>query len=190
MLRPVPDAVTEGPSLTDAVAARPAEEPPMPWEVAVPEPLDAGPVVTAEVDAEASAAPADVDAWAASLPADAGQALPPWQDEVESVAELSAPHLEQATAGGDGAPAEDPAREFPLDAFIIPEDTKRIPAGVAASEELQRQLAEEVAARLVTLAAQLRERGLAALLEPSNDREPVDVILAAVLSGYLSRNAH
>jgi hypothetical protein len=48
-------------------------------------------------------------------------------------------------------------------------------------------LAEATADRLEALAAQLRARGFAALLEPSADVREIDRIIAALLAGYTAR---
>lgn len=145
------------------------------------------PFVPAQAYAPTEAAPqaerAEPMPWEDDFAQETGHAAPPWEDE-QSLAGQPEP------AEADVAPAPAEGRAFPLDAFIIPEDAHRIPAGIEISEELQRQIVEDVAARLEQLAARLRTEGLGTLVAPSRDHEPVDVVLAAVISGYVSRKAH
>ena len=55
------------------------------------------------------------------------------------------------------------------------------------ASELRLELAEEVAGRLESMASDLRRRGFNALLEPRSQREPIDVVLASVIAGFLAR---
>lgn len=100
--------------------------------------------------------------------------------------------------------------DFPEDAFFYPEDTGPLrdaepssatgPLDDAAEEEalvlldpapdesaLELRIAREVAGRLEQLAARLRQSGFAALAPDTT--EPIDTVLAAVLSGYLAARA-
>ena len=69
-----------------------------------------------------------------------------------------------------------PAPEFPLDAFIIPEDAKRLPTGY----DLRHDESEHVAERLEQLARQVRTRGLAGLGSAAGSDELARVIAGAI----------
>jgi hypothetical protein len=56
-----------------------------------------------------------------------------------------------------------------------------------AKPELRLDLAEEVAGQLERMADDLRRLGFHALLEPRSEREPIDVVLASVIAGFLAR---
>ena len=75
---------------------------------------------------------------------------------------------------------------FPLDAFIIPPDAKRLPKGLEHAEELHLEIAEALAKRLEAVAQRLRREGFAGLLHHDAAQEPIDTLLAGVLAGYLS----
>jgi hypothetical protein len=82
---------------------------------------------------------------------------------------------------------------------IVPAAASATPsasAGAAAGMEAvaspsqprgQDELAEEVAGRLERMADDLRRLGFHALLEPRTEREPIDVVLASVIAGFLAR---
>ena len=57
----------------------------------------------------------------------------------------------------------------------------------AAAPDPDPALADEVAGRLEHMAAALRAQGFHALLQPRSDREPIDVVLASVIAGFLAR---
>lgn len=145
------------------------------------------PFVPVTANAQTESAPqagsAEPMPWEDGFAQETGHAAPPWEDEHAGTGHTGPADADVAAAAPEG-------RAFPVDAFIIPEDAHRIPAGVEISEELQRQIVEDVAARLEQLAARLRAEGLGTLAAPSRDHEPVDVVLAAVISGYVSRKAH
>ena len=168
--------------------ARDPNEPVMPWEEhlfmeATPA---AGPAVTAESDAEASV-PRDLDDWESGIDENGGQAVPAYGDEqaVEHDAFSPPPQLND-----EGAVMPEPERadqSFPLDAFIIPPDAKRLPKGLEHAEEVQLEVAEELARRLEAIAQRLRREGFTGLLHPDTNQEPVDTLIAGVLAGYLSQ---
>jgi len=106
------------------------------------------------------AAPGDDGSWPTLL--EEGSAEPAW-DNGEEIS---------------GGPAE-----FPLDAFIIPEDSQRLPSGYEAEHDA---IAERVASRLDELARQVRARGLPQLgAAPGADE--LSRLIAAVVAGYVGR---
>jgi hypothetical protein len=80
-------------------------------------------------------------------------------------------------------------QSFPLDAFIIPPHTKRLPKGLEHTEAVQGEIAEELAYRLDAMAERLRSEGFPGLLVLDADHRPVDTLLAGVLAGYLAHEA-
>lgn len=64
---------------------------------------------------------------------------------------------------------EDSVADFPLDAFIIPEDSRSIPSGW--TDERATAFANSVADRLEALALRVREDGMAALAALPDDDE-------------------
>lgn len=80
-----------------------------------------------------------------------------------------------------------PAPPPPL--AVVPE------AALVAIEPIQppfaadprQDLANDLADRLEQLAAQLRRLGFDALLKPRSEQEPIDVVLASVIAGFLAR---
>ena len=61
------------------------------------------------------------------------------------------------------------------------------PAQPPLAPDPERELAEELADRLEEIAAQLRRLGFRALLKPRSEQEPIDVVLASVIAGFLAR---
>jgi hypothetical protein len=151
--------------------AAPAEDLLMAWEEAPAPRYQESHGVGAEVGDDQPAT-AVADTWADSFTVDSGRAVVPWEEEQPGAEEAGSPD-----------------RPFPLDAFLIPENATRLPAGLENDRELQDRIAADVADALSAMVDRLRSDGLDALLSPSARREPVDVVLAAVLSGYLSRRA-
>jgi hypothetical protein len=80
---------------------------------------------------------------------------------------------------------EDQDGDFPLDAFIIPDDARTVPAGV---RQINDESARFVADRLSDLAARIRTSGLGALAEASGEDALAGAIANAVAL-HLSRNA-
>ncbi len=76
--------------------------------------------------------------------------------------------------------------DFPLDAFIIPEGSSRLPAGLVEADRRQRQRALDLADRLEALAARLRRDGYTALARQTVHGDSVDALLAGILAGYLA----
>jgi len=89
-------------------------------------------------------------------------------------------------AYGDEAPLVDGGREeFPLDAFIIPEHSQRLPTGY---EEELAHITERIAERLEDMARQIRARGIGSLGD-TQDTDELSRIMAALIAGYVS-HAH
>jgi hypothetical protein len=172
--------------VTEAVEA-------MPWEMSESDTESAhghadlsGPLVTAEAG---ESAPRDLDDWEDGVDPEGGQAVPAYGDEesVEEAAFSPPPQLDE-----EGAVLPEPERadrSFPLDAFIIPPDTKRLPKGLEHAEELHLEVAEALAKRLESVAQRLRREGFAGLLHLEPGQEPIDTLIAGVLAGYLSNQA-
>lgn len=164
-----------------------ADEPLMPWEAPITVAHDApgasGPIVTAE---SGDTAPRDLDDWESGIDPHGGQAMPAYGDEesAEDAAFSPPPQLDD-----EGAVMPQPERAdhtFPLDAFIIPPDTKRLPKGLEHAEQLHLEIAEALAKRLEAVAQRLRREGFAGLLQHQAGQEPIDTLIAGVLAGYLS----
>jgi len=60
-------------------------------------------------------------------------------------------------------------------------------AAQPAAADPDRVLAAEVAGRLESMAEELRRQGFHALLETRTEREPIDVVLASIIAGFLAR---
>ncbi|HEX6132966.1 MAG TPA: hypothetical protein VFZ24_03215, partial [Longimicrobiales bacterium] len=90
---------------------------------------------------------------------------------------------EEETARPTRPAADRPERtDFPLDAFIVPGGTQRMPAGY------ETEVAQLVARRLDDLAQQLRSDGLAALGH-AHDVDELSRVFAAIIAGYVARDA-
>lgn len=174
----------------------PAAQPPMPWETPLSNSeefsgspdsaIPSGPLVTAETG---ETAPRDLDDWEEGIDPEGGQAVPAYGDEesVEDAAFSSPPQVdEEGVVIGEPERAD---RLFPLDAFFIPPDTKRLPKGLEHAEVLHLEVAEALAKRLESVAQRLRREGFAGLLHVEPGQEPIDTLIAGVLAGYLSNQA-
>ncbi|HSJ08846.1 MAG TPA: hypothetical protein VK928_03010 [Longimicrobiales bacterium] len=138
---------------------------------AEPAPLDLveaevfGPDPVERVDAEVAIpvpAPDEADPWP-SLE-EQGSAEPVWDSEDEASA----------------------APNFPLDAFIVPEDSERVPSGYQKDHVAQ---ADRIAARLDMLSRHVRAGGIAQLESFTTDDE-LTALIADVIAGYLHRGGH
>jgi len=81
------------------------------------------------------------------------------------------------------------AQEFPMDAFIIPEHTSRLPTGVADEESAEADedgATAEIAARFEEISKLLREEDVNELLVRLARGDRLDALLAGFLAGYLS----
>ena len=76
--------------------------------------------------------------------------------------------------------------DFPLDAFIIPEDAQRLPTGLRAADRRKRQRATDLADRLEALAVRLRREGYSALAKETVGGDPVGALISGILAGYLA----
>ena len=76
--------------------------------------------------------------------------------------------------------------DFPLDAFIIPDDAQRLPTGLRAADRRKRQRATDLADRLEALAVRLRREGYSALAKETVGGDPVGALISGILAGYLA----
>ncbi len=167
---------------------RAPDEPLMPWEE---EPgtqggeahAESGPHVTRE---SSETARHDLDDWESAIDPDGGHAAPAWGDQQEVEGDAFSPPPQLDDEGSVMPQAERADRSFPLDAFIIPPDSKRLPKGLEHAEELHLEIAEALAQRLEAVAQRLRREGFAGLLHHQPEQEPIDTLIAGVLAGYLS----
>lgn len=145
-------------------ASAPPEPEPAPLELIEAEVM--APEPAGRVDAEVAIpvqAPDETDLWP-SLE-EQGSAEPVWGDTDDEA----------------GA-----APNFPLDAFIVPEDSDRVPSGYQKDHVAQ---AERIAARLETLSRHVRAGGIAQL-ESFTTEDELTALIADVISGYLHRGGH
>jgi hypothetical protein len=121
----------------------------------------------------------------------AGEA-PPWdivmeEGHAEPAFEADVDEMEAALALFGEPPRQE--AEFPLDAFIIPEETTHMPTGVEtpeAREEPKRSAVDELAERLEKLSHRLRIDDTPAVLERLAAGDKLDAMLAGLLAGYLA----
>lgn len=81
------------------------------------------------------------------------------------------------------------AEEFPLDAFIIPEQSQRVPTGLEGkshSAPREKTPVKELADRLEKLSHRLRVEDSAPLLERLAAGDRLDTMLAGLIAGYLA----
>jgi hypothetical protein len=104
---------------------------------------------------------------------DQGAAVPAWDDgDNDAIIDSAA----RAEASG--------STEFPLDAFFVPTDSKRVPMGYDDAEH--REVAGRVADRLEEMAQAVRARGMPALgAAPTSDE--LAKLIAAVVAGFFAR---
>lgn len=114
---------------------------------------------------EAPTSPPPAAEWEAT---ETGAAVPPWESD--------APEDESQ---------DDDREQFPLDAFIIPEDSRVLPSGVT---EDQAQLEVRVAEHLEDIAADIRADGLEAL-RGNGTTDGLRRRLAAAIADYLGLEA-
>ncbi|HUF49216.1 MAG TPA: hypothetical protein VMN60_00170 [Longimicrobiales bacterium] len=148
--RTLKGAPATGPVDHAAPAAPGPTDLPMPWEVG----------------AAGGSAPAVAQPYPWTTGGEVGAAVPAWQSEGDEGAEAMA--------------VPPPAAEFPLDAFIIPEDARRLPTGY----ELEHDEAERLAERLEQLARQVRTRGIAALGSAPGSDDLSRVIASAIVAHF------
>lgn len=189
---PLPPMVAPAP-LSEAAPLPWTDEPPAPEAAAAPE----EPAPPQEpVNWEAPVTWQEPVAWeAAESPAGAGDDLMPWEeaddegtaepafeaDVFETEATLAA--LSQLSPPGD--------REFPLDAFIIPEHTSRMPTGVdeaPPAEAASHKPVTDLADRLEKLSHRMRMEDAEVLLSRLASGDKLDAMLAGLLAGFLAGN--
>ena len=118
----------------------------------------------------------------------------PWEDleeeeeegTVEPVFEADVSETEAALAA---LSQTRPEGEFPLDAFIIPEHSQRVPTGVESStptEPVAHTPVTDLAERLEKLSHRLRVEESDAVLSRLATGDKLDAMLAGLLGGYLA----
>ena len=113
--------------------------------------------------------------------------LMPWETPPEGVVE---PVFEADTDAALEELSQQATREeFPLDAFIVPEQTKRMPAGlegkaVPVHHEPKQLIA--LATRLEKLSHRLRVEETAVMLRELAKGDRLDAMLAGLIAGYLA----
>lgn len=97
-----------------------------------------------------------------------------------------APEVDLEALGAVPVDAEE--ETFPLDAFIIPEDARRVPAGIesGSTPAAASDPAVVVAERLERIARRLREGGAAAMRGLASSDDRLDAVIAGVITGYLA----
>ncbi|HUP89575.1 MAG TPA: hypothetical protein VM100_09500 [Longimicrobiales bacterium] len=115
----------------------------------------------------------------------------PWEQDdgdeegvVEPVFEADVSETEAALA----ALSRNKQDEFPLDAFIIPQDSQRLPSGVdsGASDEPVHTPVTDLADRLEKLSHRLRIEESHSILSRLASGDRLDAMLAGLLGGYLA----
>ena len=135
--------------------------------------------------------PGPLGAFAPSDEAPAQPALEPWEEVVadsEGVVEPafeadSDAVLEELTA------AYAPREEFPLDAFIVPEESQHVPSGLEgapATPPPEPTAAKSLAERLEKLSHRLRVEDSDAIVRRLASGDRLDALLAGLLAGYLA----
>ena len=116
--------------------------------------------------------------------ADQGEVHPAFREDV----------LQTTAAIRSTLPAK-PPQEFPVDAFIIPEDTRRIPTGLDETqveavmqntEHPRHDPVHDLADRFEKLSRRLRSEELDSLLPSLTRGDRFDLLLAGFLAGYFS----
>jgi hypothetical protein len=155
----------------------PVQSAPAPWW-GNPSPTIANSVTTGNATPEHAHSPASIEVTDDESPQTGRGEFEGWELlEEEGSAE---------PAYGDEVPLIDGGREeFPLDAFIIPEHSQRLPTGY---EEELAAMGERVAERLEDIARQIRARGIGSFGD-THDTDELSRILAALIAGYVS-HAH
>jgi hypothetical protein len=160
---------------------------------------DAARVAAAETDAD-TADSAETDADQAGADVFGGDRWPHLQEQGAAMPAWDDGSADEASA----ARTERPAAAFPLDAFFVPEHSRRVPAGYDEAEH--REMAERLAGQLEALAGALRQRGMLALAGPlpgaaplsgpslgaaspggSRGTDELGRLIAAVVAGYYAR---
>jgi hypothetical protein len=117
----------------------------------------------------------------------AGPAQAPPDFEAMGVAGVAMPlggieEEETVTPASRGADEGEIA--FPIDAFIIPEDSQRVPTGMAPGTGAA--VVGELADRLARLANELRAEGEPVLQRRLSAGDRLDTVLAALLAGFVA----
>jgi hypothetical protein len=112
----------------------------------------------------------------------------PWESTDEGSVEPAFEGVVDATTEALGGIAVK-AEEFPMDAFIIPEDAQRVPTGMdsKASAVPEHTPATELADRIEKLSHRLRVEDSKSVIEKLAAGDRLDSMLAGLLAGFLSR---
>jgi hypothetical protein len=103
--------------------------------------------------------------------------------------------MPEQNGGPEAAPRiPDADGTFPLDAFIVPEDARRVPAGVgsvetdaqAAATKLEDRALQEMVDRLAGLAHRIQREGRAALNDQLHSGDRFEALVATLISGFLA----
>lgn len=196
--RTAPPVPTSGPVETELSEPQIPEPELKQAEYAEPEPTGPEPTEPEEVHAESPAEatesfgePAPVE----SVPAPAADtdegALLPWENTVDDQGIVEPAFLTETDAVfAQLTEAVTTERdEFPLDAFIVPEDSHHVPAGMSSSAEIAPNAAEPVASlaqRLEDLSRLLRDEDTDAIVRRLAAGDRLDSMLAGLLAGYLA----
>ena len=119
-----------------------------------------------------------------------GAPLPPFTAAPRAAgpATVAAPAIPASVEAATPVEQAESDASFPLDAFIVPDDARRVPAGFAGgaqeADAETPQEAVELADRLERLAAELRRGGIDAVRTRLASTDRLDALLAAVLTGY------
>lgn len=118
-------------------------------------------------------------------------AVPPADDDVVFMPPFSRARVSPPEPHHESAPL--PLPEFSDEAEPTPVESAGPPVPPVPEPpeepafEPERDLATEVAERLEGIAEELRRQGFHALLKPRSEQEPIDVVLASVIAGFLAR---
>jgi hypothetical protein len=135
--------------------------------------------------------PEPLGAFAPSNDAQTQPALEPWEEVVADSEGIVEPVFE---ADSDAALEEltaayAPREEFPLDAFIVPEETQHVPSGLEgapATPPPEPTAAKSLAERLEKLSHRLRVEDSDAIVRRLASGDRLDALLAGLLAGYLA----
>ncbi len=114
-------------------------------------------------------------------------------DQVLEEGVVEATFAEDVSRATDGIRPE--ANEFPIDAFIIPEDAKRVPTGMDAAqveaaihhtEHPDHDAAHDLADRFEKLSRRLRSEDIKTLLNNLADGDRFEALVAPFIAGYFS----
>lgn len=135
-----------------------------------------------------SARPASADVMLPPFVPAAARAAAEYGAAVEATAPAVAVSAEAMSAVTVAEPAAEDGETFPLDAFIVPDDARRVPAGLGseAVEDVATGEILAVAERLEAIARRVRAHGEAAIHELAAGEDRLDAMVSALLAGYIA----